>query len=88
MNKKVAAVNGKASHKKTAGKKGKISINKELCKGCKYCVLACPKGLIETAEAVNRQGYFPARSKRGNSCTGCALCAQMCPELAIEVWAE
>ncbi|HBR21791.1 MAG TPA: 4Fe-4S ferredoxin, partial [Nitrospiraceae bacterium] len=23
--------------------KGKIVIDKQLCKGCKYCVMSCPK---------------------------------------------
>lgn len=69
-------------------KKGKIIIKKELCKGCRYCVLACPKGVLETETRLNKMGYFPAKSVRGARCTGCALCAQMCPEVAIEVWAD
>jgi len=70
------------------GRKGRIAIQRDLCKGCKYCVLACPKGILEIESTLNKLGYFPARSKKGNSCTGCALCARMCPEIAIEVWAE
>ena len=68
--------------------KGKISIEKELCKGCKYCVLACPKGVIIIDSEFNTSGYFPAKGEYMERCNGCALCAQMCPEIAIEVWKE
>ena len=66
--------------------KGKIAINKELCKGCAYCVKACPKGVIAIEKQFNKMGYFPAAPQHPDKCTGCAFCAQMCPELAIQVW--
>jgi len=68
--------------------KGKIAINRELCKGCKYCVLACPKGVIVMDSEFNSSGYFPAEAAAPEICNGCALCAQMCPEIAIVVWKE
>lgn len=76
--------------------KGKIVIDKELCKGCKYCIISCPRGLITIEGKFNSKGYFPASVKTGksrskdtkNQCTGCAMCAEMCPEIAIEVWQE
>ena len=68
--------------------KGKIEINREMCKGCSYCMAACPKGVISMEKSFNRMGYFPARSEHSDKCTGCALCARMCPEIAIEVWAS
>ena len=68
--------------------KGKIVIDKQLCKGCKYCVMSCPKGVIAIEKQFNKMGYFTAHPEHMGKCTGCALCAQMCPELAIEVWAE
>lgn len=66
--------------------KGKIRIDRELCKGCKYCVLSCPHGLIAIEEKFNVKGFFPASFKAEERCTGCAMCAEMCPEIAIEVW--
>ncbi|GAB4424390.1 MAG: 4Fe-4S binding protein [Thermodesulfovibrionales bacterium] len=66
--------------------KGKITIDRELCKGCKYCVLACPKGVILIDDSFNAGGYFPAKAENMEKCTGCALCALMCPEIAIDVW--
>jgi 2-oxoglutarate ferredoxin oxidoreductase subunit delta len=68
--------------------KGNIQIDEELCKGCNYCVLACPKDVIEFRKEFNRKGYFPALFARPDDCTGCALCAEVCPEIAIEVWRE
>lgn len=68
--------------------KGRISINEELCKGCRFCVLSCPVGVIEMDREFNINGYFPAKAKNMERCTGCTLCALMCPEIAIEVWRE
>jgi len=51
--------------------KGNIAINKELCKGCKYCVTACPKGVIIIEEQFNKMGYFPACPQHMDKCTGC-----------------
>lgn len=68
--------------------KGKIVIDRELCKGCKYCITACPKGSIVIEVKFNSMGYFPAHFAHPERCTGCAQCAEMCPEIAIEVWRE
>lgn len=68
--------------------KGMIDINKELCKGCAYCVDACPFEVIVIEERFNEKGYFPASPAYMERCTGCAVCAQMCPEIAIEVYRE
>ncbi len=67
---------------------GKIEIDRELCKGCKYCLLSCPKGVIAMDTEFNRSGYFPAKVEDGENGTGCALCAQICPEIAIAVWRD
>ncbi len=66
--------------------KGMIIIDRELCKGCAYCVDACPLGVIILEDAFNEKGFFPAYPGDQDKCTGCAMCAQMCPEVAIEVY--
>ncbi len=68
-------------------RQGKISISTELCKGCKYCVLSCPKGVIEMDKKLQPAGFYTAQAVRMEECSGCAICARMCPEVAIEVWA-
>ncbi|MDI6889815.1 MAG: ferredoxin family protein [Thermodesulfovibrionales bacterium] len=68
--------------------KGMIVIDEELCKGCTYCVDACPLGVIIISDRFNGKGFFPAHPEHQEKCTGCAICAQMCPEIAIEVYRE
>lgn len=68
--------------------KGRIEINQGLCKGCRFCVISCPAGVIVMDNEFNASGYFPAKAEHMEKCTGCALCALMCPEMAIEVWKE
>ncbi|MEW6583981.1 MAG: 4Fe-4S binding protein [Nitrospirota bacterium] len=65
-----------------------IVIDRELCKGCGYCVDACPLGVIEIEEEFNKRGFFPASAIRGEKCTGCCMCAETCPEVAIEVYRD
>jgi 2-oxoglutarate ferredoxin oxidoreductase subunit delta len=66
--------------------RGEIRIDRELCKGCGYCVIACPKKLIAIDNNFNNNGYYPAKVVSMDECTGCALCATFCPEVAIEVF--
>ena len=68
--------------------KGMIFIDKELCKGCTYCLDACPFGVIVIEDRFNSKGFFTASPEHLEKCTGCTMCAQMCPEIAIEVYRE
>lgn len=75
--------------------KGRITIDKEECKGCGLCINVCPKKQIEISDRLNKKGYYPASFKEEHvsesddaECTGCALCALMCPDIAIEVYKE
>ncbi len=68
--------------------KGNITITKEFCKGCKFCIEYCPKDKIFISDNINLKGYYVAEPKEEKECTGCALCALMCPEAAIEVYRE
>ncbi len=74
--------------KTTKTRKGLIAIDRELCKGCGYCVVTCPLGLLVMEEKFNSKGFFPAMIVDEDRCTGCAMCAAMCPEIAIEVRRE
>ena len=60
-------------------------INKEICKGCKRCIVGCPQNAIILSDEMNNAGYqFAVYS--GDGCTGCKDCYFTCPEpLALEV---
>jgi 2-oxoglutarate ferredoxin oxidoreductase subunit delta len=71
--------------------KGKISIDKERCKGCQLCFDVCPNHRLAVDKSLNKKGYFPAQYKENieegeKGCSGCAQCATVCPEVAIEVY--
>jgi 2-oxoglutarate ferredoxin oxidoreductase subunit delta len=73
-------------NKTSKGPSGKIEIHRELCKGCGYCIQACPKNVIAFDIKFNEQGFYPAITVNPGNCTGCAVCATVCPDIAIEVW--
>jgi 2-oxoglutarate ferredoxin oxidoreductase subunit delta len=64
----------------------KITIEKELCKGCELCILQCPKSIIEIGNSVNSKGYNAAEQTDESKCIACKLCAVVCPEGAITVY--
>jgi len=75
-------------------KRGFITIEAELCKGCYLCKSVCPFELISISESLNQKGYYPAQYNEegieieSHVCKGCALCAIVCPDIAIEVYRE
>lgn len=72
--------------------KGRIAINKELCKGCCLCISVCPSETIAITDKINQQGYYAAEFKEntesGKGCIACLRCATICPDVAIEVYRE
>lgn len=64
----------------------RISVDKELCKGCGLCREACPQKILDPSPDFNSKGYYPMRCAQPEKCTGCAMCARTCPEVAIEVY--
>jgi 2-oxoglutarate ferredoxin oxidoreductase subunit delta len=67
---------------------GHIVIDREVCKGCGYCIRACPKDCITMDDKFNCSGYYPAIFSNPAQCTGCAVCAVSCPDVAIDVWRD
>ena len=72
--------------------KGRIAIDKELCKGCYLCISVCPRKTIAITDALNLQGYYAVEfqdsMENGKGCTACSRCATICPDIAIEVYRE
>lgn len=73
-------------------KRGRITIDREICKGCYLCISVCPQGNIVSSKNLNQKGYYPAEfvesPKDGKACIACAMCATICPDVAIEVYRE
>ncbi|MFA5164553.1 MAG: 4Fe-4S binding protein [Candidatus Omnitrophota bacterium] len=71
---------------------GKITINRDACKGCGLCAINCPEKLIIMEESLNVRGVHPAKFKSVDQstdeqkCKGCKMCAIMCPDVCIEVY--
>ncbi|HUT85872.1 MAG TPA: 4Fe-4S dicluster domain-containing protein [Elusimicrobiales bacterium] len=66
----------------------KIEVNDMRCKGCKLCVMVCPKNCIEMSDKFSVTGYFPAKMTKKDCCIGCGMCVQICPDLAITLYKE
>ena len=71
------------SEKKPRKVKGKVFINKELCKGCQFCVEFCPTHVLNMSEEFNLKGYHPPVATDANACNGCDMCGMYCPDFAI-----
>ena len=71
-----------------AGAKGDIcrmaiTILKDFCKGCGFCIAYCPKKVYELSEEMNKKGYRVPKPVRIEECTECGLCDLYCPDFAI-----
>jgi 2-oxoglutarate ferredoxin oxidoreductase subunit delta len=67
--------------------KGMVVIDRDRCKGCELCVLACPAHVLRLAEGeFNLKGYHPVEAANAEACTGCAVCAIICPDVVFTVY--
>ncbi|MFC1549233.1 ferredoxin family protein [Candidatus Omnitrophota bacterium] len=68
-----------------AGKKTKLKIKIERCKGCHLCVEVCPVKVLEMSQELNKRGSRYVKLKDPDKCTGCGLCVTMCPDCSITI---
>lgn len=64
--------------------KPKAKSNPEKCKGCYYCIRACPKDAISIMDTPNTKGYNPVVVDP-DKCIACGMCYQVCPDTAFEI---
>lgn len=66
--------------------KGKVTFDKDGCKGCSLCVEACPLKILALSETeINAKGYHPVEMTDADKCIACGSCAIMCPDSIITV---
>jgi len=75
----------------------RITVNKDLCKGCEICMLFCPAKILEEDAPTAWGGSSPRLGKdgetkcmlvRGPKGVTCRLCEKRCPDAAIMVEVE
>ena len=74
------------NHVKMAKVQGAVVVNKEECKGCGLCVVACPHDVLQLQKEVNSKGYHYSYMANPNACVGCAHCGVVCPDTCITVY--
>jgi 2-oxoglutarate ferredoxin oxidoreductase subunit delta len=67
-------------------KKGKIVIDREMCKGCLLCIRACPVKILEEDTEMNSTGSYPVKAVAMEKCIACGNCYEVCPDVCIEVY--
>lgn len=67
-------------------KENKVIIDTTRCKGCRFCVLYCPKKSLSVSKELNNLGVYPVVVTDDDSCNSCGFCYLVCPEVCIEVY--
>lgn len=61
-----------------------IKVEKERCKGCQYCIKACPKGAVSLSGERNGQGVEFVKVDP-DQCVECGTCYTVCPDLVFTI---
>lgn len=62
----------------------KLIIDSAHCKGCQYCVNACPKGALSLSTEFNPAGYNYAVVDEAK-CIACGTCYIVCPDYVYSI---
>ncbi|HHT70212.1 MAG TPA: 4Fe-4S binding protein [Firmicutes bacterium] len=61
-----------------------VTVKSEWCKGCYYCINACPKKAISKSGVMNKQGYEYVQVDE-DKCISCGICFTVCPDFVFEI---
>jgi len=70
-------------------RKGKVTINRELCKGCYLCIRSCPVKNLERDAEPNSTGTHPVKpvlSNNDSKCIACGNCYEICADVCISIY--
>jgi 2-oxoglutarate ferredoxin oxidoreductase subunit delta len=67
-------------------RRGRVVIDRELCKGCFLCVRACPLKVLEEDPQPNSTGTYPSVAAHPEKCIACGNCFEVCPDVCIVVY--
>lgn len=66
--------------------KGAVVVDKETCKGCNLCVVACPNEVLSLHKEVNNKGYHYSYMTNPDACIGCSNCGVVCPDSCLTIY--
>lgn len=61
-----------------------ITIDKERCKGCGYCIRECPQKALYFSEEKNLKGISFVQVVK-EKCISCGICYTVCPDQVFEI---
>ena len=68
-------------------RKGKVVIDRDLCKGCYLCIRACPVHMLEKDSEPNSTGTYPVKIVRPEgACIACGNCYEICADVCVSVY--
>ncbi|MDR1901195.1 MAG: 4Fe-4S binding protein [Treponema sp.] len=67
-------------------RRGKVEIERELCKGCYLCIRACPIKVLELDTVPNSTGTYPSKPVHAEKCIACGNCYEVCPDVCITIY--
>jgi 2-oxoglutarate ferredoxin oxidoreductase subunit delta len=67
-------------------RRGKVLIDRDLCKGCLLCIRACPVKALGQSQVPNASGSYPSEAVYTERCIACGNCYEVCPDVCIDVY--